>query len=155
MLKTERVKTICAACGKEGTRALKPEPKTAREKKEIAFLCRFCGAANLRDGTAVLRDKKPKKPKLAARPAPEKSAPRPKEPQASQEIQAVSQETPAEPGQEKPGEVQDKPNVFPYLLLGGLAAVAAFILKKSKKPQEAPQEPPAPGPQDFLRSVRS
>lgn len=56
----EKIKINCKACGAEKEITPKPEPKNGREKAEILFICRACGSANLRNGTAKLI-KKPKK----------------------------------------------------------------------------------------------
>lgn len=47
----EEVILGCKACGAETVRQLRPEPKDAREAKQILFHCESCGAVNLRDGT--------------------------------------------------------------------------------------------------------
>lgn len=51
---SEKIKAKCALCGAEKEIIAKPEPKNAKEKKEIAWRC-ACGAVMLRDGTAIYR----------------------------------------------------------------------------------------------------
>lgn len=51
----EEVKLICDNCGEETSRPYKPEPKNAREGRQMRFHCEYCGARNLRDGTAIPR----------------------------------------------------------------------------------------------------
>lgn len=57
-------KLKCSACGKESSKKPKPEPKHGREAKEVYFICRGCGARNLRDGTARMPKKQEKAGKL-------------------------------------------------------------------------------------------
>jgi hypothetical protein len=45
----------CASCAAEREITEKPEPKTPKENKQISFICKKCGAWNLRDGTAKLQ----------------------------------------------------------------------------------------------------
>ncbi len=47
----EKGKIKCGDCGKINERVLKPKPRNGREAKLIYFLCDYCGAKNLRDGT--------------------------------------------------------------------------------------------------------
>jgi hypothetical protein len=42
----EKIKAKCAFCGEEKEIENKPEPKTAKERKEISFRCK-CGGVNL------------------------------------------------------------------------------------------------------------
>jgi hypothetical protein len=48
----DKVKRICKGCSSEVEVRPKPEPKTSFEKKQVYFICKKCGAKNLRDGTA-------------------------------------------------------------------------------------------------------
>jgi hypothetical protein len=81
----DKVKLVCKACGKEAERKGKPEPKTAKEKKQIYFLC-SCGAVNLRDGTAVYRTKEKQEPPKDTPGQPKDSTQEPpKEPERSVE----------------------------------------------------------------------
>jgi len=85
----------CKMCRKEIEREAKPEPKTKVEAKQILFNCPFCGATNLRDGSAYYSPKKAqKKTNSPAQepanpgpgPAPAKPAPEPeKEPERNVE----------------------------------------------------------------------
>jgi hypothetical protein len=86
----EKVKAKCAACGAECEKKPKSEPKTVIEKNQIDFICKGCGAANLRNGTARVRVKKPKKepvkppkePRVAPIKPPKKSKKEPAKPPA-------------------------------------------------------------------------
>jgi DNA-directed RNA polymerase subunit RPC12/RpoP len=51
----EEVKLICGNCGEETSRPPKPEPKNAREGRQVRFHCEYCGARNLRDGSVIPR----------------------------------------------------------------------------------------------------
>lgn len=42
----------CMGCGASKEIPEKPEPKNAREAKQIRFNCTVCGAVNYRDGSA-------------------------------------------------------------------------------------------------------
>jgi NAD-dependent SIR2 family protein deacetylase len=84
----EKIKLTCKACGKETERKPKPEPKNAKEARQILFICRSCGARNLRNGTAIyLKEPKEKQqlPKEAQVKEPERSADEPKDQRKDQE----------------------------------------------------------------------
>ena len=55
-----KIKLKCKSCDKEAEREEKPAPKNKAEAKQIYFNCP-CGASNLRDGTAVISEKKTKR----------------------------------------------------------------------------------------------
>lgn len=71
-----RVRLACKSCGQEVEREEKSAPKNNKEAKQIRFNC-SCGATNLRDGSAIVAEKKAKKP---VKPATVKPVDKPVEP---------------------------------------------------------------------------
>jgi hypothetical protein len=61
----QKVKAKCASCGAECEKNQKPEPKSVVEKNQVDFICKGCGAANLRNGTARVKVEKAKKDPVA------------------------------------------------------------------------------------------
>ena len=107
----------CALCGAEKETPAKPEPKNAKEKKEIAWRCN-CGAVMLRDGTSIYRKGLP----------PEAGADDP------------------DPAKPKPGTVKLQPPEAKspgtgVALFSVLAALAGFAVMVSRRKKANPAEP--------------
>jgi hypothetical protein len=123
----DKVKIKCAFCGEEKEVNPKPEPKTAKEKKEIYFRCK-CGGANLRDGTAIWLKKMP--------PSADNDPPGPAKPKVKDNSLG-----PDEPVKKSFG---------PFFLLAVLLGVTSFAafaflgrrrLKTEVRSSESPQDP--------------
>ena len=117
----EEVKLTCGNCGTETFRPPKPEPKNAREKKQMLFHCENCGARNLRDRTAIPRNIR---------------------------VQGRTEETQDEPKEKSSGIAATLTLLFGIV---AAIAAAIFLKRPKAKPQDESSGPPKVNPLDTVR----
>ncbi|MDD5692256.1 MAG: hypothetical protein PHP10_03660 [Candidatus Omnitrophica bacterium] len=91
------VKSICLACGAVGEKKKRPAPKNNKEKAQMDFRCRGCGAINLRGGHKAIYDSGMPPEKGSLTPKDKKKA-------LPQKVEVKSQKPPDAAPQVKPPE---------------------------------------------------
>ncbi len=97
MANDDRIKAVCIACGTVGTKKRRLAPKNNKEKAQLDFRCRACGALNLRGGHKAIYDRGM---------PPEEGAPTPKDKAALPEVHPPTPKV-QEPERSKDDEQED------------------------------------------------